>query len=242
MFLRPTQLARAHSRNQIQFRALAVFVASTVLCISAAAQTVHFATSEVSSFDANVRTFDVLETLVNSNDDWIGGAIKAVAMNGTQWYYNLPDPNSLPTAPGSASPNRFSTFCNNPRSQFANLRFTVPTAFQGSYLPETLVPVVTSTQLNVTYNELPPDLNSLDTNAAVARISLDLRNTPYEGWNVGTVQSSGALQLAQINVGAITILNGATFKTFNFNLWGTVPEPTSLSLFLIAVLFHQRRR
>lgn len=201
----------------------------------AAAQTVAHKLSGISSFDPDVHTFDLLVTLTRAYDDWLDCGIDAVTFNGVAWFYSLSDPNAFPTAPGTGTPEKYATFVNPPRSQFANARFTSPATIMGSYVPISDVPIITPTHLDLLFNEMPPDPNTPDPNSAVARLSLDLRSTSYVGWSVSTAESAGAIKLAQIDVGTVTMAFGPHPVTKRFELWATAPEPSAFVLLFAGI-------
>lgn len=200
-----------------------------------AAQTVTYNIVPVTpTFDPYVLTWDILVS-VRPNDDWTAAGIKATTGNGAKWFYDLdqaPDAN-FPTAPGTATPNKFSTFLNNPRSQFADGRFTSPTTFAGAYDPTAFDIKMTPTELNAAWLELPPDSTSLDTNAAVARLSLDTHNSPYHGWSLW-INTFGAARLATVDIATGTVLNGGVTPKLHFEIWASNPPEPATGLLLLA--------
>lgn len=229
------------------------FCGLILLCAIAQAQTVVFSISDVTNVAApngsysdpntgfvhgyNMFTFDVLATMAPTSDDWTAGGVKAVTFGGAKLFYSGVgrDPNTgditSPTAPGTNGADRFSTFVNNPRSQFTSSRFTNPTAFAGSYLPPTSVIIATPVEFNVAFLEFPPVSTSLDTNAATVRLTLDLTGTGFEGGDVYAAAAPNVptdVKLAAANVAVSTTLNGGVLRTLNFNIYvsgcGTTPD------------------
>ncbi|MBI3759053.1 MAG: hypothetical protein HY269_04775, partial [Deltaproteobacteria bacterium] len=152
--------------------------------------------------------------------------LTAAASAQTKWYYSpaLSDPNTLPTGPGTSSPAKFSTFVNNPRSQFANVRFTSMTSFAGSYNPATPTPIHSPTQLNCAWLESPPVSTTLDTNAAMVRLTLDTAGTAYEGAQIYAAlapRTQTDVVLSTVEVAVATTLNGGNIKLIDFFIFSS---------------------
>lgn len=217
-------------------------VSAFAVAAASAAFAGTFTFSEVAvspSATATTWTFDTLFSLSPTTDDWTAGGVKAVTnASGVNWYYSNTDPNVAPTAPGTASPAKFSSFVNNPRSQFANGRFTSATSFAGSYSPATPTVIKSGSELNAAWLESPPVTTSLDTAAATVRLTLDTTNRPDI---TGVVVNGTGELLATVQVAAASTDNGGTLSLFNFTL-NAVPEPASLAMLALGSLLGFRRR
>lgn len=189
----------------------------------------------------NKFTFDVLFSLTPTSDDWTVGGVHALTNSGATWYYSpaQADPNQLPTAPGTNAPDKFSTFVNNPASQFSNARFTAPTAFAGGY--RTQFGAKQPTYFDWAWLESPPVTTSLDTDAAVIRLTLSTVGTPFTNVRAGTTIAPGETQLASIQCAMGSAQNGGNLSLLNFNLYG-IPEPAPLGLVFVGAFLWRRFR
>lgn len=175
-------------------------------------------------------TYDVLFS-IDPNDDWtVGGLIVEISNNAQIYYNSVGDPN-LPTAPGSSSPQKYSSFVNNPRSQYTDGRFVTQAALIGSYLPPDPAFVMSTEVLNVAWIELPPQSSSLDTSAATMRLTIDTLGQCYEGQRVYVTQRgprhSTDQELASVEFAVGTQRNGGVLSMFDFHIYTAAcgPQP-----------------
>ena len=170
----------------------------------------------------NKFTYDLLFS-IDAADDWTAGGLVVLTGSGAKIYYNSGGDPNLPMAPGTSSPQKFSSFINNPRSQYADARFTTPTAIAGAYNPGSPTFVATETQLNVAWLELPPASTSLDTSAATVRFTIDTQGECFEGHRIypSTVgpRRPGDLLLASVEFAVATQRNGSALSIARFSLF-----------------------
>lgn len=124
------------------------------------------------SGEARHFVFDVMVTMADTGDDWIGGGVTLARANGA--VFRLVPNASVPPVPTSATPQKYTTFFSQPSSVNANSRFNTPFStggIAGKHSAAAAAYTYSGTAIDAAWYDMA---ESSDGPAAVLRIVIDV--------------------------------------------------------------------
>lgn len=193
----------------------------------------------------------VLDAFVDiaASDAWSSAGIRCVTSNGASMIYTYDPDSGAPVLVNTGSiNNRFTTVLSRPRGRNAAARFD-----NGAV--DVAAPIANTTEFSASFfADPPPAAGSPSVDGYVIRLAIFI---PGESANTVVLTTSpippnpissilllsiegpgGATSPGWINT---TFDNPTPNSAANVYLWGDIPEPTMLGLFLVGLAFARRR-
>lgn len=201
---------------------------------------------------SHLLVIDTYISMAHPMDDyWTASGLRLDCSSGARFRYAYSDPNN-PNAPTIVSPgesDRLVTCFSEPHSRESQTRFNdyAGAAIGGAYCPPGADAVATDSHLNVIWFHSPPHTHSHG-NGYIARIVLDLTDTPYDSDDLTITTERPETWVLAADCPDEFSLPGfvATTRDFpqlvGFDWWVTVPEPATIALLIAGAALLRIRK